>query len=84
MHITKSEISMRIWRSFLSVALQDAFVVIPEIPHGDISMHNKRADSSTLTMDIEFWEQILFLLRDLLPNMNLIQDSIDLASVKNH
>ena len=50
----------------------------------DISMHNKRADSSTLTMDIEFWEQILFLLRDLLPNMNLIQDSIDLASVKNH
>ena len=35
--ITKSEISMRIWRSPMSAASQGAFVVIPEISHGDIS-----------------------------------------------
>ena len=66
------QISMRIWRSPMSATSQGAFVVIPEISLCDISMHNKRADFSTLTMDIEFREQILFLLRDLLPNMNLI------------
>ena len=35
--ITKSEISMRTWRSPMSAASQGAFVVIPEIPHSDIS-----------------------------------------------
>ena len=34
---TKSEISMRTWRSPMSAALQGAFVVIPEIPLCDIS-----------------------------------------------
>ena len=35
--ITKSEISMRTWRSPMSAASQGAFVVIPEISHSDIS-----------------------------------------------
>ena len=35
--ITKSEISMRTWRSPMSAAPQGAFVVIPEISHSDIS-----------------------------------------------
>ena len=35
--ITKSEISMRIWRSSMSAAPQGAFVVIPEISLRDIS-----------------------------------------------
>ena len=37
MRITKSEISMRTWRSPMSAASQGAFVVIPEISHSDIS-----------------------------------------------
>ena len=37
MRITTSEISMRIWRSFLRAAAQGALVVIPEISHSDIS-----------------------------------------------
>ena len=37
MRMTKSEIPMRIWRSFLSAAAQGALVVIPEISHSDIS-----------------------------------------------
>ena len=37
MRITTSEISMRIWRSFLRTAAQGAFVLIPEISHSDIS-----------------------------------------------
>ena len=36
-HITKSEISMRTWRSPMSAASQGAFVMIPEISHSDIS-----------------------------------------------
>ena len=35
--ITKSEISMRTWRSPMNAASQGAFVVIPEISHSDIS-----------------------------------------------
>ena len=35
--MTKSEISMRTWRSFLSAAAQGAFVLIPEISLCDIS-----------------------------------------------
>ena len=35
--MTKSEISMRTWRSFLRAAAQGAFVLIPEISHSDIS-----------------------------------------------
>ncbi len=41
--ITKSEISMRTWRSPMSATSQGAFVVIPEISHSDISMHNKKS-----------------------------------------
>ena len=41
--ITKSEISMRTWRSPMSAASQGAFVVIPEISHSDISMHNQNS-----------------------------------------
>ena len=37
MRITKSEISMRTWRSPMSAASQGAFVVIPEISLSDIS-----------------------------------------------
>ena len=37
MRITKSEISMRTWRSPMSAASQGAFVVIPEISLCDIS-----------------------------------------------
>ena len=37
MRITKSEISMHTWRSPMNTASQGAFVVIPEISHGDIS-----------------------------------------------
>ena len=36
-HITKSEISMRTWRSPMSATSQGAFVVIPEISLCDIS-----------------------------------------------
>ena len=39
--ITKSEISMRIWRSSVSATPQGAFVVIPEISHSDISYIKK-------------------------------------------
>ena len=35
--ITKSEISMRTWRSPMSATSQGTFVVIPEISHSDIS-----------------------------------------------
>ena len=35
--MTKSEISMRTWRSFLRAAAQGAFVLVPEISHSDIS-----------------------------------------------
>ena len=35
--ITKSEISMRTWRSPMSVTSQGAFVLIPEISHSDNS-----------------------------------------------
>ena len=41
MRITKSEISMRTWRSPMSAASQGAFVVIPEISHSDISYIKK-------------------------------------------
>ena len=41
--ITKSEISMRTWRSPMSAASQGAFVMIPEISHSDISMHNQNS-----------------------------------------
>ena len=40
--ITKSEISTRTWCSLMSAASQGAFVLIPEISHSDISMHNKK------------------------------------------
>ena len=40
--ITKSEISMRTWRSPMSAASQGAFVVIPEISHSDISYITKK------------------------------------------
>ena len=44
--ITKSEISMRTWRSPMSAASQGAFVVIPEISLCDISyITKKRADA---------------------------------------
>ena len=36
MRITKSEISMRIWCSSMSVTSQGAFVDIPEISHSDV------------------------------------------------
>ena len=39
--ITKSEISMRTWRSPMSTASQGAFAVIPEIPLADISCIKK-------------------------------------------
>ncbi len=42
MRITKSEISMRTWRSPMSAASQGAFVVIPEISHSDISYIKKK------------------------------------------
>ena len=42
-HITKSEISMRTWRSPMSAASQGAFVVIPEISHSDISYIIKKS-----------------------------------------
>ena len=35
--MTKSEISMRTWCSFLRAAAQGAFVLVPEISHSDIS-----------------------------------------------
>jgi len=41
--ITKSEISMRTWRSPMSAASQGAFVVIPEISHSDISYIMKKS-----------------------------------------
>ena len=34
-----------IWRSQMSTASRDAFVVVPKISHSDISMHNKKAES---------------------------------------
>ena len=37
MRITKSEISMRTWRSPMSATSQGAFVVIPEMLRSDIS-----------------------------------------------
>ena len=43
MRITKSEISMRTWRSPMSAASQGAFVVIPEISHSDISYIIKKS-----------------------------------------
>ncbi len=43
--ITKSEISMRTWRSPMSTASQGAFVVIPEISLCDISYIIKKAIS---------------------------------------
>ncbi len=43
--ITKSEISMRTWRSPMSAASQGAFVVIPEISLCDISYIIKKAIS---------------------------------------
>ena len=49
MRITTSEISMRIWRSFLRAAAQGALVVIPEISHSDISYIVKREDLNTST-----------------------------------
>ena len=42
MRITKSEISMRTWRSPMSAASQGAFVVIPEISLCDISYITKK------------------------------------------
>ena len=46
MRITKSEISMRTWRSPMSAASQGAFVVIPEISHSDISYIIKKQKAS--------------------------------------
>ena len=44
MRITKSEISMRTWRSSMSATSQGAFVVIPEIARGDISYIIKKGE----------------------------------------
>ena len=46
MRITKSEISMRTWRSPMSAASKGAFVVIPEISHSDISYIIKKEHST--------------------------------------
>ena len=43
--ITKSEISMRTWRSPMSATSKDAFVVISEISHSDISYIIKKRAS---------------------------------------
>ena len=49
--ITKSEISMRTWRSPMSTASQGAFAVIPEIPLADISCRTKvRITKSEISM----------------------------------
>ena len=45
-HITKSEISMRAWRSPMSAASQGAFVDIPEISLCDISCIKKAAGNA--------------------------------------
>ena len=49
MRITKSEISMRAWRSFMSAAPYGAFVVIPEISPSDISYRIKRKNPRQIT-----------------------------------
>ena len=51
MRITKSEISMRIWRSSMSAASQGAFVVIPEISHSDISGITTKAPCEVALID---------------------------------
>ena len=52
-HITKSEISMRTWRSPMSDTSQGTFVVIPEISLCDISMHNQKRRDSCLGIPIK-------------------------------
>ena len=52
MRITKSEISMRTWRSPMSAASQGAFVDIPEISLRDISYIIKKFYPLKLTVAI--------------------------------
>ena len=53
MRITKSEISMRTWRSPMSAASQGAFVVIPEISHSDISCIIKQITEECVEVEEE-------------------------------
>ena len=61
MRITKSEISMRTWRSPMSAASQGAFVVIPEISHSDISYIIKNgAEDEIRTRDPRLGKAMLY------------------------
>ena len=55
MRITKSEISMRTWRSLMSAALQGAFVDIPEIAPCDISYIRTKVRITKSEISMRTW-----------------------------